>query len=165
MAEDISVLLIQTRRALHLSQRELGERLGMVKRTMQRWEARGAILLPSHIRILATALYPENPALAARMAAYGHTSLRELGLEVPPPALLPPVAPLATSILVDSILCVAADAIGVAPSAIRPALAKAFLRAREVALDVSAVADSLTGDGGGKKAARRTAATKAASPA
>ena len=148
MSTELPLLLIQTRHTLRLSQGELGAMLGMVKRTMQRWEAGGAIVLPAHIRTLATAVYPKDPALAARIAAYGKTSLEALGLLKPAPlpaTAQPPAPPLPTSILVDSIVCVAADAIGVLPRAIRPALEAAFVRAREVRLDVAAVADSLTG--------------------
>ncbi len=147
MSSPLPLLLIQTRRALLLSQGQLAEMMGVAKRTMQRWEDRGAILLPSHIRTLATAAHPRDPALAARIAAYGNTSLEALGLVKPAPAHppVPPPAPLPTAILVDSIVCVAADAIGVPPRAIRPALEAAFVRARQVRLDVAAVADSLTG--------------------
>jgi hypothetical protein len=71
---------------------------------------------------------------------------------------------LPTSALVDSILCVAADAIGVLPRDIRPALAAAFVRAREVRLDVAAVADSLTGaDVPAKARAERRGPGRAAS--
>jgi hypothetical protein len=126
--------------------------VGVAKRTMQRWEDRGAYLLPSQIRTLAAAALTRDPALAARIAAYGNTSLEALGLvkPAPPPPppvppLPPPPPPLPTAILVDSIVCVAADAIGVLPRAIRPALEAAFVRAREVRLDVAAVADSLRG--------------------
>ncbi len=154
MSSSLPLLLIETRQALLLSQGQLAEMMGVVKRTMQRWEDRGAILLPSHIQTLATAVHPKDPALAARIAAYGNTSLEALGLvkpapPAPPPAppAPPPPAPLPTSLLVDSIVCVAADAIGLQPRAIRPALEAAFVRAREVRLDVGAVADSLTGAG------------------
>ena len=123
MSFPLPLLLIQTRQALLLSQGELAEMMGVAKRTMQRWEDRGAILLPSHIRTLATAAHSRDPALAARIAAYGNTSLEALGLvkpAPPPPPPPPPPAPMPTAILVDSIVCVAADAIGVPPRAIPP---------------------------------------------
>jgi DNA-binding XRE family transcriptional regulator len=150
--------LVQTRLVLGLSQRKLGDVLGVVKRTIQRWEDHGAIVDPSVVATLAAAVHPTDRGLAMVIASHGGTSLLELGLEkppapsappAPPPPLPtpppPPLPPLPTSTLVDSIVCVAADAIGVLPRAIRPALAAAFVRAREVRLDVAAVADSLTG--------------------
>jgi hypothetical protein len=155
-----AVLVIQSRMALGLSQGKYGELLGIGKRTVQRWEGGGAIVLQPTIQTLASAVHSIDPALAARIATNAGTSLLQLGIEKPP---LPPAAPAApqapplppplpTSTLVDSIVCVAADAIGVLPRAIRPALAAAFQRAREVRLDVGAVADSL---GGGDGAGRR----------
>jgi hypothetical protein len=151
--------------ALRMSQREMGKLLGSVKRTVQRWERRGATFTTSDVATLASAVHPVDPALAARIAKEGGTSLLELGLErapapppPPAPAALPAalvLPPLPTATLVDSIVCVAADAIGVPPRTIRPALAAAFARAREVRLDVGAVADSLTGaDGPARPAAR-----------
>lgn len=156
------VLVIQARIALGLSQRKLGEMLGISERTVQRWEDGGAIVLPHTIATLTTEVLPKDPDLAARIAAHAGTSLAQLGVEKapepapPPPAPPPPPAlpPLPTETLVDSIVCVAADAIGVLPRAIRPALAAAFRRAREVRLEVGEVADSL---GGGAPAAKRRA--------
>ncbi len=152
-----AVLVVQSRIALGLSQRKYGELLGIAERTVQRWEDGGAIVLLSTIATLAAAVYPKDPALAGRIATGFGTSLLQLGLEKPPeppavvvpaPAPPPPLPPLPTSTLVDSIVCVAADAIGVPPSAIRPALAAAFRRAQEVRLDLGAVADSLSGGDG-----------------
>jgi hypothetical protein len=167
------MLLMETRQTLSLSQEGLGKLLGMAKRTIQRWEARGTILMASQIRTLATAVHPRDPDLAARIAAHGRTTLEALGLVKPPappdapvgalPTAPPGLPPLPTVTLVDSIVCVAADAIGVLPRVIRPALAAAFVRAREVRLDVAAVADSLTGaDGPGQKSSKLT--SRAASP-
>jgi len=146
------VLVIQSRMALGLSQARYGELLGIGKRTVQRWEGGGTTVLRSTIQTLASAVHAVDPALAARIATHAGTSLLALGIEKPPlppaaPAQAPPLPPpLPTSTLVDSIVCVAADAIGVLPRAIRPALAAAFQRAQEVRLDVGAVADSLRGD-------------------
>jgi hypothetical protein len=150
--------LVETRLALRLNQGELADLFGVAKRTIQRWESRGATVIPETVATLVLAVHPKDRALAGRIAQHGGTSLRELGLEKPPepppappppppppPPLPPPLPPLPTATLVDSIVCVAADAIGVLPRAIRPALAAAFARAREVRLDVAAVADSLTG--------------------
>ena len=152
-----ALLVVQSRIALGLSQRKYGELLGIAERTVQRWEDGGATVLLSTIATLAAAVYPKDPALAGRIATGFGTSLLQLGLEKPPeppvvvvpaPPPPPPLPPLPTFTLVDSIVCVAADAIGVMPRAIRPALAAAFQRALEVRLDVGAVAGSLNADDG-----------------
>lgn len=177
MSSFTDVHVAQARSALGMSQREFGRMLGVVKRTVQRWEDHGAIVTPSTVATLVAAVHPRDPALAARIAAHSGTSLVALGIEkppAPPPPPLPPEPvrppapppapppppppPLPTATLVDSIVCVAADAAGVLPRAIRPALAAAFVRAREVQLDVGAIADSLTGaDGAGEKEKAKTA--------
>ncbi len=138
MSSSLPLLLVETRHTLVLSQGQLAEMMGVVKRTMQRWEDRGAILLPSHIRTLANSGAPQGPRPCAPIAAYGNTSLEALGLvkPAPPPAPAlpqapPPPPPIPTSILVDSIVCVAADAIGVLPRAIaRRSRQRSCVRAR-----------------------------------
>ncbi len=165
----LPLLLIQSQRALSMSQTQLGQLLGVAKRTIQRWQDRETTLLPSTFQTLAAAVYPEDPALAARIAAHGSTTLEALGIvkpnppEPPAPAAAPaPQTPapleatLSRAILVDSVVCVAADAVGVAPKAIRPALAAALVRARQVGLDVDALIEALTGSAGGAaRVARR----------
>jgi hypothetical protein len=156
------VHVIKARIALGMSQRQFGELFGVVKRTVQRWEDGGTTLTRSSLATLTAAVHRRDPALAAALAAGAGATLVELGVEKPPappalppapsPAPPPPPPPLPMATLIDSIVCVAADAIGVAPSAIRPALAAAFVRAREVRLDLSAVADALTeGEAKGKR--------------
>ena len=117
----LPLLLIQSQRALSMSQTQLGQLLGVSKRTIQRWQDRETTLLPSTFRTLAAAVYPKDPALAARIAAHGSTTLEAL-----------------------------------APRAIRPALAAALVRARQVGLDVDALIEALTGSAGGAaRVARR----------
>ena len=53
------------------------------------------------------------------------------------------VSPASPSDAIDSVVRAAADAMGVTPDAIRPAVAAAFERARDAGLDVQAVAERL----------------------
>jgi hypothetical protein len=145
-----------------MSQTQLGQLLGVAKRTIQRWQDRETTLLPSTFQTLAAAVYPKDPALAARIAAHGSTTLEALGIvkpnppEPPAPAAAPAPqtpAPLEATL---SRAIVAAAAVGVAPKAIRPALAAALVRARQVGLDVDALIEALTGSAGGAaRVARR----------
>jgi transcriptional regulator with XRE-family HTH domain len=138
MAGAPDILLIHSRMALGLTQQEFGDILGRTKRTVQRWEDRGTTLIPSEVEALARALLPVRPDLAAQIAASADTTLDRLGI-VPAGA----ASPMATSDPTDSVVRAAADAMGVTPDAIRPAIAAAFVRAREVGLDVQTVAERL----------------------
>jgi hypothetical protein len=55
---------------------------------------------------------------------------------------LPPAIP--AGVLVDSVVCAAAEAMQVAPQAIRPAVLAAFARARDAGLTTDAVVAVLT---------------------
>jgi transcriptional regulator with XRE-family HTH domain len=137
MASVSNVLIIQCRMALGLTQDGLGDLLGCTKRSIQRYEDGGASLVPPQIEALARAVYPVQPDLAAQIAASGETTLERLGL-VPP-------SPSATSESIDAVVRAAADVMGVPPDAIRPAIAVAFAKARDLGLDVAVVADGLPG--------------------
>jgi transcriptional regulator with XRE-family HTH domain len=124
--------------ALGLTQQEFGDILERTKRTVQRWEERGATLLPSEVEALARALHPVRPDLAEQIAVSADASLDRLGIASPGAA-----GPMAMSDRIDSVVCSAADVMGVTPDAIRPAIAAAFVRANELGLDVQAVAAEL----------------------
>jgi hypothetical protein len=124
--------------ALGLTQQEFADIFGRTKRTVHRWEERGTLLLPSEAAALARALYPVRPDLAAEIAATASTTLDRLGLA---PAPTPSKAPLADPI--DAVVRAAAEVMGVAAEAIRPALAAAFVRASEAGLDVKVLAEKL----------------------
>jgi hypothetical protein len=132
MSAFTTALLVEVSFALGLNQRTLGELLGVSARTIQRWQRGGTTLLPSQVARLAAALHPRDPALAERVAKAGGTSLAELQVGTPPRA--PTLRH-----LVDSMVCAAADAMDVLPSAVRPALAAAFGRAYEMGVSVETV--------------------------
>ena len=138
MAATPNTLFVQCRMALGLTQKELADIVGRTRRTIQRWEDHGAILLPSEIGALARALYPARPDLAATVAASGDTSLDALGIGAGARSGQP-----ATSDPIAAIVHAAADAMGLTPDAVRPAVAAAFVRASEVGLDVQAVVRGL----------------------
>jgi hypothetical protein len=59
--------------------------------------------------------------------------------------------------VVDTIVCAAAEAMGVMPEAIRPALRAAFRRALQVRLDVEAIDAALSAGGVAAKSKKSTA--------
>lgn len=168
-----SALILQAQRALGTTQTTFGELVGVSRRTVARWCTAPPGLGVEGTRIVVAAVHPIDPPLAASIAvAYGHT-LESLGVvvpeppapvtlrqEPPPPPPLPPPPPppplpppVSAGDLADSIVCAAAEAAGLAPQAIRPALIAAFDRAASVRLDVEEVRAALGPAAAGKKKA------------
>ena len=136
-------LLAQAFLTLGYLQRQLGQRLGVSTRTVQRWYAGQGSPSNAQWQELAKDAYLRHPDLAARFARQGGSSVEELGLVAPPaPASgsrdLEPIEHLA-----DGVVCVAAEAIDVTPRAIRPALLAAFRRARQMRLTVEDIEGAL----------------------
>ena len=139
MAGVSNILFVECQMALGLTQEQFGELFGHSKRTIQRWQEKGATLLPSQLEALARAVCRVRPDLAVRIAEGAGTSLDALGID---PAQVGPRATEPSPI--DAVVIAAADAIGVTPEAVRPALAAAFIRAGQLGLDVDAVARALS---------------------
>jgi transcriptional regulator with XRE-family HTH domain len=138
---------------LGLNQRETAEVCGISLRTVQRWSAGRAHPSSFDYAKLAKAAFPRDKDLAARRASTGETTLAELGLVLPPsPAPPPPPPPPVpqtfgpAELVVDSILCAAAIAMDMKPLEIRPALAAAFRRSRQLGIPIEAVERALTGE-------------------
>jgi transcriptional regulator with XRE-family HTH domain len=142
-------LIALSRTALHATQRELADRLGTSLRTVQRWETKRAAPYADQLQRLADAVRPHDPALAAELDEWAPRP-------PPPPAPAgvapgspPPPPPAATalpaSVLLDSVVCAAAEAMSAPPQALRPALLAAFVRAREAGLTVEGMIEALTG--------------------
>jgi DNA-binding XRE family transcriptional regulator len=144
-------LLVLAGRSLGMNQFQFGELLGVSRRTMARWHAgqngpsfRRWVDLVRHV-------HPVDSALAAQIAAELGETLVSLGVEAPPPPVvpaaqvdLPPPRPMpSVGDLVDSIVCAAAEAIAATPQAVRPALLAAFERAASVGLAVDDVRGAL----------------------
>ncbi len=140
MAAATASLLVECRIALNLTQEAFGNIIARTKRSIQRYEEHGVTLMPSEVAALARALSRVRPDLAAQIATLSDTTLEQLGIDPAAVANAP-----ATSDPIDSIVRAAAEAIGMTPDAICPALAAAFVRAHEIGLDVQTVADSLNG--------------------
>jgi DNA-binding XRE family transcriptional regulator len=155
--ESLCVLLSSARRALSRTQEGLGQLLGSSRRTAGRWEAGRVHPSSDQIRDLARAVYPHGRLLAAQLAEQAGDTLLSLELERPPapppppapqppppaPAASPrPLAPIA--LMVESVVCAAAEALDTRPAAVRDVIRAAFQRARAMSLTVEEVSDALT---------------------
>jgi transcriptional regulator with XRE-family HTH domain len=76
---DSAALLIHCQIALGLGQKELGDLLGMDRRTIQRWQKRGSDLMVDQVQTLANALQPVRPDLAEQVLELG----RKKGIVAP----------------------------------------------------------------------------------
>ena len=101
----------------------------------------------SQLQKLARAVYPVDASLAAALASEGGQSLESLGLVRPAP---PPVAAPAPSrpfppvrLLVESVVCAAAEAMQAPPTAVRDVLRAAITRAHALGLNVEEMYDAL----------------------
>lgn len=135
---DILLLTVEARRVLLFGQEQLGQLVGVSRRTVQRWDSGRGGPNAEELSRLAIAVHPRDQALAGNLAAAAGTTLERLGLVQPPPPP-PAVAPR----LVDTVVCAAAEALNVPPPAARPVLLAAFGRAHEVGLSVEDVVKAL----------------------
>jgi len=119
-----------------MTQKELGELLGVSARTVMRWTDGGPLLAPRQKATLVRAVHARDPALAADIATSLQESLESLGVVTAPPPVEPARPVVSSRDLADSIVCAAAEAAGLTPQAIRPALIAAFDRAASVGLSV-----------------------------
>ena len=143
-------LFASAQAVLETTQEKLGQLLGVSRRSIIRFQQRGTILLPHHIEVLARACYPKDRAFAAGVAAFGGTTLAQLGIEpaVQPEAGAAPATPQRAAPtarhLGDSIVCAAAEAMQSTPQAARPALVAAFERAVALGLDATQALAAIT---------------------
>jgi transcriptional regulator with XRE-family HTH domain len=142
----VTELLIRAREALGMTQEKFGVALQASHRTASRWEAGQSAPVPAEVCKLAAMVYPKDAKLAAELAIAANETLESLGIVTPPaapPSSAPLPAPLPTELLVDSVVCAAADALEAAPITLRGALYAAFRRARELRLSVDDVEKAL----------------------
>jgi hypothetical protein len=135
MATRPGALLTECQFALRLTQEGLGELLGRTRRTIQRWQEGGFLLMPDQAKTLAEALRPERPDLADRILELGRQHALVAGIA---PANVP-----ASPEVIDAILRAAGEAAGTSPGAIRPAIVAAMRAAEEAGVDVAAVVAGL----------------------
>jgi transcriptional regulator with XRE-family HTH domain len=140
MNSSVTVLTLEARRVLGLTQATLGDLLGSSRRTIQRWDRGHALPTQEQLGRLAAEVFPLDPKLAATIAHEAGTTLEALGVVKPVP---PPPSPTPPPHLTDTVVCAAAEALNVPPPAVRPALLAAFRRAREVGLRVEHVEQAL----------------------
>jgi hypothetical protein len=139
----LPVLLARSRLHLRFNQQQLAEFTRSSLRSVQRWET--GVSSPSHpqVHLVADAVRPLDPQIAAALDAFAPRPppppaavVAPLPPPTPPP---PPVVAIAPHVLVDSVVCAAAEAIAVSPQAMRPAVLAAFTRAGEAGLTFEAV--------------------------
>lgn len=137
----IAQLVARARHAMPNLLDAVGRAPGWSKRTLQRWQAAEQRPSDNQLAELARLVHPHDAELAAEVAAAAGTTLVSLGLEAAqaPPAPAPPPRDL----VVDAVVCAAADSTNVPPSAVRGLLLAAFRRARELGLTVDEVERAL----------------------
>lgn len=154
MPRPIPLLLVLARERLSLNQQELAALAGSSLRTVQRWENNRSEPSPWNYHRVADALRELDPELAAEIDELAPRPAPPAPLvivsampTIPPPPLTPappapappPPPPIADAILVDAVVCAAAEAMSMIPQAVRPAILAAFTRARDARLTTEAV--------------------------
>lgn len=167
---ELTSLLVRASLALHLTQAGLGDLLGSSHRTAHRWHVGEAYPSDKQVQELARHVFPADPSIAAGLAEQAGCTLESLGVvrPTPPPAPPPPPRP-APEVMIDSVVCAAAEAIDVVPRDIRPALRAAFARARMLGMSIEEAERALRGAAGpseidlgkDKRAARSSARARA----
>jgi hypothetical protein len=143
-----SQLFVNACTVLRATQIEMGNKLGISRRTAQRWAQSG---IPRHaMRDLAALVYPVDAALAAEIAETHGGSLETMGIVAPappsPPVVqmpAPPPPPPPPDGVVDAVVCAASDAMDMMPRDVRAGLLAAFSRAREIGVTVEMVERAL----------------------
>ena len=163
-SEPLPGLLVQAQHALVYSQTELGQLVGVSRRTVWRWQ--GGQSSPDHRELLTIIgkVHAVNVPLATRLAAAIGATLESLGVVPPPKAIEKPAdkaGPLADPVqrraFVDAVVCAAAEALDVSPRVVRRALAIAVARARETGVSLDVLGETLSRQAPQKKAKRKAA--------
>jgi DNA-binding XRE family transcriptional regulator len=163
---ETTALVVRSRMALGLTQKELGEMFGASSRTAHRWEGGASFPDVHQLRKLACAVESKDPELAAQLAVHTGTTLDAIRPVAAPAAthdagVVAEAAPVATrafppvALLIDSILVAAGDAgegagaAAIARPALRAILGAAFGRAKALGLTVEEVDGAMGGAGRG----------------
>ncbi len=144
-------LLARVQALLSMNQIELARALGVSRRTITRWVSGDTHPIVEYWVEMARLALPAHRALAVEIADALGSDLVKLGLEAPPPPApappAPPPAPAEPAFSlpdrVDSVVCAAAEAMAVAPQAVRPALLAALERMKALELDPAQVREGL----------------------
>jgi len=130
MAIDSNVLLTHCQLALGVTQKELGDLIGVSKRTIQRWQDRGCNMCPSQAELLADALRPTRPDLADHMMELAKKEAKAMRHVTPE--------------LVDRVMQAAAGAGGIGVEAARSIVTAALVQAADLDLDLQRLVAKLT---------------------
>jgi transcriptional regulator with XRE-family HTH domain len=125
LSSEAGPLVARAQLALGLSQQQLGDMLGVSRRTVIRWN-KGSAPTRDDVLTLAKAVHATHPELASELAKAPGTRLHEIGLAPLPVA----PNPLAKELAIDSIVCAAAEAALSTPQAARGGLLAALDRAK-----------------------------------
>jgi hypothetical protein len=142
-ATEVAQLVSRARQTFSTTHHDVPSLFHTSKRTLQRWQAGESRPLEPQLAHLARVVHPVDRALAAEIAQAGGTTLESLGLELPQPAAPLPLPPMPRHLVVDAVVCAAADSTDAAPSAVRATLLAAFRRARELGLSTEEVEKAL----------------------
>jgi transcriptional regulator with XRE-family HTH domain len=130
--EAFGTALANLRHALHLSQDELGARLGVSRRTLTRWEVHGELPPIGQRKHLATAFPDAPPKLVADL-------IRTLGLGAEFAVRIPGASsPNVDPALVDEAFFSMAEQLDIGPKRLREALIAFLGRLREGGLTIDA---------------------------
>jgi hypothetical protein len=129
-------LVVRAGMAIGATQAELGEIAHVSKRTIARWVAGATAPVDFQLARIARATHARDPKLAEEIAAFIGQTLEGIGIAPPRAAAPPPPPPFVPppARLVDAVVCAAADAVGLTPAQVRPALLAAFSCADELRL-------------------------------
>jgi transcriptional regulator with XRE-family HTH domain len=162
----LPVLLSRARLHLRFNQQDLAKFMKSSLRSVQRWETGGSSPAHSQVHLVADAVRSLDPQIAAGLDAYAPRPAPPLVAVAaplaPPPVTVPPTPAIPPHVLVDSVVCAAAEAMAVSPQAIRPAVLAAFTRASEAGLTFEAVLGVLAPTRTEEKGARGKGGTKGA---
>lgn len=134
--------LQETLTKLRLTQTEAARRLGLVHRTVNRWALGDSAPNAARFTALVRMIHALDPASAEELAASAGWTLAAAGIATTKAGALSREARLA----IDSVLCSAFDAFDGTPKTLRPALAAALARMRELGLSIDDAERALKND-------------------
>jgi hypothetical protein len=149
--DNVLALLVRAQTVLGFDNQDLAKLVKLSPRTITRWWSKESGPSGDQILTILRAVHPKDATVSAQLATQlGHT-LETLGVVVrpppappaPPPLPVPPPRPEA-DLLVEAVVCAAADALESTPAAVRPVLRAAFARARKLRMTVEDIDEALS---------------------
>jgi transcriptional regulator with XRE-family HTH domain len=137
----VGELLVKAQNALGVSQGQLGDMLGLSRQTVWRYQTGQSNPLASSLQDLARRIRAIDAGLASRLAGAGNGARKASFRRATTTS--PGTGPPETRLLVDAIVCAAAEALDASPRTVRRALLAAFARARDTGLALDAIETAL----------------------